>query len=568
MLETLQVQNFALIDAVEIDFSRGFNVLTGETGAGKSILVGALNLVLGGRASSEVVREGTARAKIDAVFRLKHPAPRLRRLLAQHDIALEENSLLLSRVISADGRGKAYAGGSLVPVSVLAEIGDELVDLHGQHEHQSLLKPERQMELLDVYAGCLDLAEEVAGQVARLRQISEEIRLLESDDRDRERQHEFLQFEWNEIDEANPVPGELEEIKERLSLATNAETIYKLASQAYTLLYEGEETAAIDAVDSALSTLESLGVFSNDFRLLAEQLAEARAQLEAVAMELREYTTEFEYDSDELERLNARHAQLGALRRKYGESIEDILEHKAQIASQIAAFANRDERLEQLKEELKSRKDCALQAARSLSQARQAASKKLDRQVTAALQELAMKGAIFQTQITPVELGTHGLERIEFLLGANVGEQAKPLRHVASGGEMSRIMLALKSVFASADAIPTLIFDEIDAGVGGAVARDVAEKLRRLAQTHQVICITHLPQIAAVAETHLNVAKSAANGRTRTMVARMEEESRVRELARLLDGSLSEVSVEHARSLLNTSEPRPSGRKQRRSGNG
>lgn len=556
MLETLRIQNFALIDAVEIEFRPGFNALTGETGAGKSILVGALNLVLGARAASEVVREGAERAKIEALFRLPKISRRLKRLLKEHEIALEDQALLLSRTVSADGRSKAYAGGSLVPVAVLAEIGDELVDLHGQHEHQSLLKGERQLDLLDAFSGCEDQAQQVRQAVEQLRQLEHEINALESDDRDRERQLEFLRFELGEIDAAELMPGEQAEIKNRLSLITNAESIYNLASQAYTLLYEGADNPAIDSINAALRDLEALASLNAQFQALSDQLAVAREQLEAVALELREYTTELEFDPEELERLNARNALLGTLRRKYGATLEDVLQYRDKIAAEIDQYANRDERLEQLKKQQAKEREAALAAARALSQARHASAKKLDTQVTRALQDLAMKGGTFQTQLVPVELGSHGIDRVEFLLAANVGERAKPLKQVASGGEISRIMLALKSVFASADVIPTLIFDEIDAGVGGAVARNVAEKMQQLAASHQVICITHLSQLAAVADAHYTVLKTAANGRTRTVVTQIAAEERVRELARLLDGSLSEVSLQHARSLLEE-QPRP-----------
>ncbi|MBI2432415.1 MAG: DNA repair protein RecN [Candidatus Hydrogenedentes bacterium] len=550
MLETLRIQNYALIDEVEIDFRQGFNVLTGETGAGKSILVGALNLVLGARAAAEVVREGGSRAQVEAVFRMERPPRRLARLLKQHAISLEEGCLLLSRVVGADGRSKAYAAGSMVPVGVLAEIGDELVDFHGQHEHQSLLKAECQLDLLDAFGGTEAAAEAVGGQVERLRSIEQEIRRLEADDRDRTRQLEFLRFELNEIDAAGLQSGEQEEIRSRLSLITNAEKIFNLATHAHTLLYEGNETAAIDVIDAASREIDALAQINERFKVLSQLMADVRAQLEAVADELRVYTTELEFDPEELERLNARNALLGTLKRKYGATIEDILAYRDRIAGEIEQYEHRDERLEVLRREHAALETETLQAARLLSQKRKTAARRLDQQVTHALQELAMKGGSFDTQIVPIDLCSHGVDRVEFLLAANPGEKPKPLRQVASGGEISRIMLALKAVFAQADQIPTLIFDEIDAGVGGAVARHVAEKLQQLARSHQVICITHLSQIAAVADAHFSVSKKTVNGRTTTKVEPVDTEQRIHELARLLDGSLSDVSLQHARSLL------------------
>jgi len=550
MLETLRIQNYALIASIEVEFAPGFNVLTGETGAGKSIVAGALNLVLGARAAGEVLRAGAERAKIEALFRLPEPTRRLRALLEAHDISMEDDALLLSRIISRDGRSKAYAGGSLVPLAVLSEIGDELVDLHGQHEHQSLLKPEHQLALLDAFGGTVEQAEAVAALVAQWREVERASAALESDDRDRTRQLEFLRFELQEIDGAALQPDEEQELSARIQLISNAERVHTLASEAYTALYEGADAAAIDRVDTTLGALHELQSISEQFAPLNAQLTEARAALEAVADELRGHTEMLDFDAEELETLNQRRALLGALKRKYGATIEDILAHRDRIAKDLDLYEHRDQRLE----ELRARRDAlavqAHTAAEALSENRKAAAEKLDTQVAGALGDLAMKGAQFNAHFAAAPLSSQGLDRVEFLLAANAGEKAKPLRQVASGGEISRIMLALKSVFAEADSIPTLIFDEIDAGVGGAVARDVADKLRALAASHQVICISHLPQLAACANAHFSVSKASENGRTRTELHVLDNEARVREVARLLDGSVSEVSLEHARMLL------------------
>ncbi len=552
MLEVLRIQNYALIDAVEADFRPGFNVLTGETGAGKSIVVGALNLVLGARASGDVVREGAPRASIEAVFRVEKPSARLAKLLQQHEVALEEGTLLLSRMITADGRSRAYAGGSLVPVAVLAEIGDELVDLHGQHEHQSLLKTERQLDLLDAF-GCTEgAAAEVGELVSRWQGIEREIRALETDDRERARQMEFLRFEVREIDEADLKPEEDAELKSRHNLITNAETIFNLARQAYGALYENEEGAAIDAVDAAVRDVASLVAIDPRFQALAAQLAEARLGVEAAAMELRGYSEELEFDPQELDAVNRRLALIGTLKRKYGASVEEILAYREKAAGTLAAYEQRDERLEALRGVSASLLEQAKRASAELSRKRQHAAQKLDKQVASALQDLGMKGARFETGFDAVELGAHGVDRVEFLLSANAGERLKPLRQVASGGEISRIMLALKAVFAAADRIPALVFDEIDAGVGGTVARKVAEKLASLSRSHQVICITHIAQIAAAAAAHYHVSKETSKGRTLTRLIRVEDEERVKEVARLLDGSVSDVSLGHARALLTT----------------
>jgi len=550
MLEVLRIQNYALIDDVEVEFTHGFNVLTGETGAGKSIVVGALNLVLGGRASSETVREGAKRAKIDAVFRLPKPSRRLAAILRGNDILLEDGELLLSRVVTAEGRSRAYVCGSLAPVSVLAAVGDELVDIHGQHEHQSLLKTDRQLDLIDFFAGAEALAGEVGELVERLRALHRAAVEIESDDRERARRVEFMKHEVGEIDGANLQPGEEQELKARRNLITNAEQVFNLASHVRTVLYEGDEGAAVTALDAALADLEELAEIDERFKALAEQLKTARVAVEEAADEVRQLSDGLNFDPDELEQLNERLAVIGDLKRKFGASIEAILEYRTKAAAEVEAYAQRGQRLAEIRAQLEVAADQAQKAAAGLSQKRKSAAKKLDKLVTTALQELGMKGGAFKTSFTDTELNATGVDHVEFMLSANPGEKLKPLRQVASGGEISRIMLALKSVFAEADKIPTLIFDEIDAGVGGHIARSVAEKIRRLAGSHQTVCITHIAQIAALADSHYHVVKTTQKNRTATSVVRMDHKARVEELARLLDGSLSAVSVEHARALL------------------
>ncbi|MCC6143573.1 MAG: DNA repair protein RecN [Candidatus Hydrogenedentes bacterium] len=550
MLETLRIRDFALIDQVELDFRPGFNALTGETGAGKSILVDALNLVLGARGSAEVVRSGAEKAHIEAVFLLDQVSRRLKALLKEYEIELEDGRLLLARVIGADGRSKGYAGGALIPIGVLAAIGDELVDLHGQHEHQSLLRTDRQIDLLDGFGGTEAMAEEVEAQVKHLREMDRELQTLETDDRERARQVEFLRFELSEIEQAALVPGEEEELRTRKKRITNAEAIYRLTQQIYTRLYESEEGAAIDAIDAAARDLDELAEMDEEFKPLSDQLTALRASLDELAGDVRHRGENLEYDAEELENLNARLAMLSDLKRKYGGSIEDILAYHAKAEEQITAYDQRDERLAQLKQDRDTVLREAETKAKQLSEKRAAAGRKLEKQVSAALQDLGMKGARFEAHMDPAPLSSHGIDRVEFLLSANPGEKVKPLRQVASGGEVSRIMLALKTAFADADQIPTLIFDEIDAGVGGAVARKVAEKMRGLAQSHQVICITHIAQIAALAHGHFTVSKHTQKNRTTTQVTAVVDESRVEEIARLLDGSVSKVSLEHARTLL------------------
>ncbi len=551
MLETLRIQNYALIDEVELELRPGLVALSGETGAGKSIILGALNMVLGARASNELVREGAKSARIDAVFRFPDGLPeRLARILHEHEIELDQDEFLVSRTITAEGRSRAYIEGRLVPVSVLSEVGDELVDLHGQHEHQSLLRVDRQLDLLDAFADAQADAARVAELTAELRGLDRRIEELESVDRERERRLEFLRFEVSEIDQAGLEIGEEEELRSRRNLIANAEAVVRLSGQAYGALYEADGQAAVDAIGIASAAADELAALDERFAAFVQQLDQIRNEIDSIATELRAFIQEVDYDPAELDQINQRLMQIANLRRKYGDSIEEILAYRAQAAEEIAGYDQRDARLAELRKRRADALAEAQAAAEALSNKRRDAAAKLGAQVTEILRPLGMKAGAFAVRIDRVDLCADGIDRIEYMLAANAGERPKPLRQVASGGEISRVMLALKTVFARADGIPTLVFDEIDAGVGGVVANRVADTLRQLAETHQTICITHLAQIAAVADTHFRVEKVEEDGRSRSTVRPLRDKERVEEVARLLDGSVSDVSVKHARSLL------------------
>lgn len=551
MLQTLRIRNYALIDDLEIEFGPGLNVLTGETGAGKSIIVGALNLVLGARASTDVVRSTAERAEIEAVFTLANPRPALRAILDEHALVTEDGQLILARLVFAEGRSKAYAAGRLVPLAVLAAIGDELVDLHGQHEHQSLLRTSRQLALLDAFAGISGNCAELAHRVRRLHDLDTQITELEATGREQVRRLEFLEFEAEEIDQADLQPGEDVEVRERRSLLANAENILAAATGAHAKLVESEDgSAAVDTLASALAALESLRDVNSEFADLGDRLQAVIDEVQTLAQDLLPFTEAEEFDPAELDRLNQRLDTLRNLKRKYGETVEDILAYRGRIEQEIQTLSNRDTLLEDLKRDRAALDAECIQAAATLSKKRQKAARRFDRLVTASLRELGMEGAAFDTDLQNGPLTRTGTDQIDFRLAANVGESPKPLKQVASGGEISRIMLALKSVFADADDVPTLIFDEIDAGIGGHVATKVAERLQALARSRQTLCITHLPQIAAAGQTHYHVAKGTRSGKTTTYVVQVEERSRIEEVARLLDGSVTDLSLNHAEDLL------------------
>jgi len=484
------------------------------------------------------------------VFRLVKPSRRLQALLEEYGVELDNGELLLSRLITADGRSRAFAGGTLLPLNQLAQFGDELVDLHGQHEHQSLFLPERQLDLIDGFASVEKETARTAELVGELREVEKQIATLESDDRERARRVEFLKFEVAEINAANLQPGEEEDVRGRRNLITNSEQVYTLATTAYCALYEGDSDTAIDQMDAALHATAQLEAIDPQFRSLSENLLALRAGVASVSEEIRAYTQAAEYDPNELDSLNRRLSQLSDLKRKFGDSVDAILAYREKSQNEISSFEHRADLLIELTEKRGALLRAAESAAGTLSAKRKAAALRLDKKVTAALQDLGMKGAAFESRFELIALQRNGIDRIEFLLSANLGERPKPLRQVASGGEVSRIMLAIKTVLASADKIPTLVFDEIDAGVGGVVANKIAARMQELARTHQTICITHLPQIAAAARNHFTVEKSTVKGRTSTRLRKVDGEPRIHEIARLLDGSLTDVSIRHAAELL------------------
>jgi len=552
MLELLRIKNFALIDDIEARFKPGLNVMTGETGAGKSIIVAALNLVLGMRASSEVVRTGASEARIEALFDITSK-PRIARLLEELGFEADDNELVLARTISKEGRSRCYANGALATLGALAQIGDDLVDFHGQHEHQSLLSTERQMELLDAYAGLTELRVSLGENYRRLREIERELDELHRDERERARQIEFLTHEINEIDAAKLDPDEEDQLRARRKIVLNAERLFTLCVETYGLLYS-EDGSVSDRLGTVRKSLAELAGIDESFKPLIDSAEDAHHKLEEIAYRLRDYSAALEFDPGELDAIETRLRVINGLKRKYGESIQAILDHRDACERQLGTLRSHDERLGELQQERDRVRETCLTQARTLSEKRHRAGRQLGTRIKKELHALGMQKARFEVRISQRpehQLTAAGLDDVEFMLSANPGEPEKSLKHVASGGEISRVMLALKTVLADADAIPTLVFDEIDAGVGGAMARTVAAKLKAVARSHQVICITHLPQIAATAHHHIRVTKESEAGRMVTQVAALDKEERVKEIATLLDGrKLSTISLRHARELL------------------
>ncbi|GFP30922.1 DNA repair protein RecN [Candidatus Hakubella thermalkaliphila] len=574
MLKELLVRNLALSEELNITLPPGLIILSGETGAGKTLMVEALNLALGERADSSMIQTGKEVSYVEAVFDLTRNG-RARQLMEEKEITEEKlDQVSLGREICRSGRSRSFIGGRIGPLSWLAELGEILVDLHGQHEHQSLLKVKNHLDLFDRFGGDKigELRSEYQRRYEKFRDLERELQDLLAREKERYRTLERLKFEREEIERANLKVGEEDSLKSEKKILDNYEKLFLLVNQSLAWLKEGEESApgALDGLDQVAKNLEDLSQIDEKLGGCLETVMGCRYQLEDVARELRSYVEGIVFDPSRLEMVESRLAEIHALKRKYGDSIEDILSFLENIKGEIKILENYQSRLEEIEGALDKERRAARDLALSLSQARRSIKEEFERKVIRELKDLNLNDASFQVSITHergedllmedgpwVSLLPHGMDKIEFLISTNVGEPLKPLAKVASGGEISRIMLAMKIVLADADDVPTLIFDEIDVGIGGSVSFLVGEKLAQLSRSHQVICITHLPQIGCFADAHFSIRKSTKSGRARTEVVRLSEEERTEEISRMLGGDRGgDISLDHARELISFAEKR------------
>ncbi|GFP34616.1 DNA repair protein RecN (Recombination protein N) [Candidatus Hakubella thermalkaliphila] len=574
MLKELLVRNLALIEELNITLPPGLIILSGETGAGKTLMVEALNLALGERADSSMIQTGKEVSYVEAVFDLTRNG-RARQLMEEKEITEEKlDQVPLGREICRSGRSRSFIGGRIGPLSWLAELGEILVDLHGQHEHQSLLKVKNHLDLFDRFGGDKigELRSEYQRKYEKFRDLERELQDLLAREKERYRTLERLKFEREEIERANLKVGEEDSLKSEKKILDNYEKLFLLVNQSLAWLKEGEESApgALDGLDQVAKNLEDLSQIDEKLGGCLEMVMGCRYQLEDVARELRSYVEGIVFDPSRLEMVESRLAEIHALKRKYGDSIEDILSFLENIKGEIKILENYQSRLEEIEGALDKEKRAARDLALSLSQARRSIKEEFERKVIRELKDLNLNDASFQVSLTyergedllmedgsSINLLPHGMDKIEFLISTNVGEPLKPLAKVASGGEISRIMLAMKIVLADADDVPTLIFDEIDVGIGGSASFLVGEKLAQLSRSHQVICITHLPQIGCFADAHFSIRKSTKSGRARTEVVRLSEEERTEEISRMLGGDRGgDISLDHARELISFAEKR------------
>ena len=555
MLSDLTIRNFAIIESLHVQFGPGFNVLTGETGAGKSIIIDAVNLLLGGRARGEVIRAGAKEASVEAIFDLQDEVG-LRALLVEQ--GLENGAeLLVRRLVSRSGKNRVFVNGSTVTLAQLRDLTSRLVNIYGQHEHQNLQQVETHLELLDDFAGLRPQLDLYRGAFERCRQIQQQLDGLNLAERERQQRLDMLRFQQQELAAAQVAAGEDVALEQERSLLQHAEKLTAATSGGYEILYAGQ-AAVCGQLGEVADQLEALQQIDPQLAPLAETVRTSLYSLEDVAVELRNYAEKLDFEPQRQEQVEERLALLTSLKRKYAPTIEELLQYLTKIETELESLVDVDGHRETLQAQLQKAEAELLAHGGELSRHRQKAAAELAARVERELADLAMPKASFELRLfTSNEPGIDGLERGEFYLAANPGEPAQPLAKIASGGELSRIMLALKRSVPEADGVRTLIFDEVDAGIGGEAATAVGEKIGRLAEKLQVLCVTHLPQVAAFADRHYLVAKREADGRTNTDLQLLEQASRVAEMARMLGGAhVSERTLEHAHELIEQSRSR------------
>jgi DNA repair protein RecN (Recombination protein N) len=555
MLVNLKIRDFAIIDAVEFELEPGFTVVTGETGAGKSILVNALTLILGGRASAELVRSGAQTAEVEALFDISEQ-PVVRARLEQRELVGDDpNVLLVRRVVGARGKAKVIINNRLATVATLAEIVRGLVDISGQHEQQSLLVVEDHVEILDAFGGHEQLVAAWREAHEELRRVVRERGLLKRNEEESLQRADYLRFQIDEIDRLAPEEGEDERLAAERARLAHADRLQRGVATAESLLY-GEDGSAFDKLAKATAEVEALGHIDAELVGVAQTLDSARREVEESARQLQKYLTHVEADPVRLEAVDDRLAELRRLTRKHGGTLAEVLVRQSELRAELATLDNTDARLAELDAEIDRLDARALEAAVVLSRARKKAGKKLARAVEAEVADMNLEGARFAAAIErvagvrAVELGPNGLDEVEFLWSANQGEPLRPLARIVSGGELSRLMLAVKRVLAARDLVSLYVFDEVDTGLGGSAADAIGRKIQAVASGHQAIAITHLAPIAACAHHHLCVRKEVVDGRTVSVVAAVSGGERAGEIGRMIDGTVTRATRRAAREML------------------
>lgn len=550
MLNHLSIKNVAVIDKLEASFGEGVSVLTGETGAGKSIIIDSINMILGDRANKELVRYGTDKAVVQAVF----DAPEeVMDILAENDIDCEDGQIIITRQLTAEGKSMARINGMAVTLGILRDISDKLINIHGQHDNQALLTPVRHVEFLDAYAENEELVNEYKSLLSKKRAIERQIASLDMEEQEKMQKIDLLEYQVNEIKKASLEKGEEEDLRTQRDIYANAEQITSSVSEAYQNVYGGDEAqSAYDGISIAVNALSQISDLNPHIQSMHDTLSELMYTLEDTAHELKEFGDTVEFDEQTLNDIEERLDMISRLKRKYGGSVELVLEHLKNAERELNDIRLGDEKTEELKAELKTVTDTLAEKGRQITESRRKSAAVLESGIETALHELNMEKSKFKVNIeSGGEFYDNGMDKVEFLISTNPGEPLKPLVKIASGGELSRVMLAIKSILADSDGVDTLIFDEIDTGVSGKAAHAIAKKLSAIGRGKQVICISHLPQLASMADNHYLIQKNMDGDMASTTLLELDTEGRELELARIIDGGeITELARSHARQML------------------
>lgn len=547
MLTSLKIENVAIIESAAIEFGCGLNVLTGETGAGKSIVIDSINAILGERTSRDIIRTGAQSAKVYAVF--EDVNAKVRKFLDENGIDCEDGVLIINRTLSREGKNVCRLNGAPVTVSMLREIGSELIDIHGQHDNQALLSPEKHCGFVDSFAGNAEIIADYREKYGRLCEVRSKLKKLTTDESSKSQRIDFLTYQIDELEKAEITPGERDELKARKTLINNSQKVIESLNVAYEALKA--DGAGIDMITDAESEISDASAYMEALGEASEKITDIRYELEDIAETVRDAMSEVDFDQSELEEIDERLDLLYRLSKKYGNTEEEMLEYLEKAKTELDNIAFSEEKVKELQKQEKEALDETEAAAKKLTESRKAAGEKLSEAICSELEFLDMPNVRFVVKCDDIGLTENGKDEIEFLISANVGEEPKPLAKIASGGELSRIMLAIKNVLAEADGVDTMIFDEIDTGVSGRAAQKIAMKLRSASKGRQVICVTHLAQIAAQGDVHLYISKSVSDGKTYTNIKSLIEEDRVAEIARIMGGmEITKLQLESAREML------------------
>lgn len=551
MLTDLTIKNVAIIDSLHITLKAGLTVLTGETGAGKSIIIDAVGLIMGSRASSDLIRSGEDEAVVEAIFDISGQ-PDIRDMLSEAGFDCEDE-LLIKRSLSRAGKNRIFINGSMATLALLTDIAPRLINIYGQHDSQTLLKPDNHLRLLDAFASLGSRRQDFSRTFGKLAELKERIAGLDSAERDAERRLDLLTYQAEEIAKADLKSGEEEQLEEQRQLLASAEKLGSASAEAYDRLYDGDG-AILGQLRRITGSVTELASIDHSLRDLAGSLESAYLQLEDAAITLRDYSSRIESDPATLQQIDDRLDLIGRLKKKYAPTVAEILDYKTAIDSELEQLQGREQSRHDLEAELELLEGELKRLGTELTAARTKAAGGLEQALELEAHQLAMKGAVIKASMEPLaEARTYGYERVEFLFSPNPGEPPRPLARVASGGELSRLMLAIKQVLPDSE-VPTLVFDEVDTGIGGATSELVGRKLQNVAVRQQVLCITHLPQVAVCADQQLRVEKLIEGGRTATRIIELDRTGRTAEVARMLAGAnITESALAHAEEMLTAS---------------